>query len=413
MFHIISYLQFAGRNLRFLSFGFVMLFGSSIGQTYFIGVFGPSIRGEFGLTHTSWSAIYLAGTLLSALVLSWTGSQIDRVSLTRYATMVIVALAGAAMFMALVPSAVLLIVAIFLLRQTGQGLMGHTGSTAMARYFPESRGKAVALASLGFAAGEAMLPVLMVVAISLIGWRGTYGMAALSIVLIVLPAAIWLLKGHQARHQAHEDRLDVHRQADSQPVAWSRRQVLRDLRFYLLLPAASAPSLIVTALFFHHLSLAELKGWDATWFTGSYWVYAFGSIFSTLAAGPLIDRLTAARILPTFLIPMAIGLVLVWTFDSTWWAWAYLFLIGVTGGIAHTGLTALWAEIYGVKNLGAIKSLFTSISVFASALGPLTMGVMMDQGVSIENICAIFAFYCAVTSGLLVVALKGYKASFV
>jgi len=410
MFHITSYLQFAGHNLRFLSFGFVMLFGSSIGQTYFIGVFGPSIRGEFGLTHTSWSAIYLAGTLLSALVLSWTGSQIDRISLTRYATMVIVALAGAAMFMALVPSAVLLIVAIFLLRQTGQGLMGHTGSTAMARYFPESRGKAVALASLGFATGEAVLPVLMVVAISLIGWRGTYGMAALSIVLIVLPTAIWLLKGHQARHQAHEDRLDAHRQSSSQPVAWSRRQVLRDYRFYLLLPAATAPSLIVTALFFHHLSLAELKGWDATWFTGSYWVYAFGSIFSMLAAGPLIDRLTAVRILPTFLMPMAAALLLVWAFDSTWWALAYLFLIGVTGGVTHTGLTALSAEIYGVKYLGAIKSLFTSLSVFASALGPLTMGVMMDQGIPIESICAVFAVYCAVTSGVLVLALRGYRA---
>ena len=388
-----------------------MLFGSSIGQTYFIGVFGPSIRGEFGLTHTSWSAIYLIGTLLSALALSWTGPQIDRVSLPRYAAMVVIALAGAAFFMALVPSAVFLIVAIFLLRQTGQGLMGHTGSTAMARYFPESRGKAVALASLGFAAGEAVLPVLMVVAISLIGWRVTYGMASLTIVLVLLPGILWLLKDHQARHQAHEDRLDMHRQSDAQPAAWSRRQVLKDYRFYLLLPAASAPSLIVTALFFHHLSLAELKGWDETWFTGSYWVYAFGSIFSTLAAGPLIDRLTAVRILPTFLLPMALALFLVWAFDSTWWAWAYLFLVGVTAGVSHTGLTALWAEIYGVKHLGAIKSLFTSISVFASALGPLTMGVMMDQGISIEIICAIFAFYCVVTSGLLVLALRGYRVS--
>jgi hypothetical protein len=37
----------------------------------------------------------------------------------------------------------------------------------------------------------------------------------------------------------------------------------------------------------------------------------------------------------------------------------------------YTGLLALWAEIYGVGNLGAINSLYTALSVFASALGRL------------------------------------------
>ena len=403
-----SYPRFAARNLRLLSFGFVMLLGSSFGQTYFVGIFGPAVRAELDLTHTSWSAIYMAGTLMSALILPWTGQLIDRISLPRYAVAVIVALAGAAMFMALVPSALFLIMAIFLLRQTGQGLMSHTGSTAMARYFPKDRGKAVALASIGTAVGEAVLPVLAVVAIAVIGWRATYGMAALAAVVLVLPAAMWLLRGHHVRHQAYEEQLKLLRQSGADSGALSRRQVLGDFRFYLLLPAASAPSFISTALFFHHLALAELKGWDATWFTGSYWVYALGTVVSMLAAGPLIDRLTAVRVLPAFLMPLAAALFLVWAFDNAWWAWAYLFLVGVTSGVSHTGLTALWAEVYGVKNLGAIKSLYTSIAVFASALGPLAMGLMMDGGISIENICVMFAAYCLATSCLLVVALRGY-----
>ena len=408
MLYVTNYLRFAAQNLRLLSFGFVMLLGSSFGQTYFIGVFGPAVRGELGLTHTSWSAVYMAGTLMSALLLPWTGRQIDRLFLPRYSAMVIVALACAATFMALVPSALFLIGAIFLLRQTGQGLMSHTGSTTMARYLPKDRGKAVSLASMGLSVGEAVLPVLMVVAIAAIGWRASYGLAALATALIILPTALWLLRGHHVRHQAHEDLLASQRQSGVEAGGLSRRQVLKDYRFYLLLPATSAPSFIATALFFHHLALAELKGWDATWFTGSYWVYAVGSTLAMLAVGPLIDRLTAVRVLPAFLLPLAVALMLVWAFDNAWWAWAYLFLLGATSGIGYTGLTALWAEIYGVKNLGAIKSLFTSIAVFASALGPLAMGFMMDGGVSIENICVVFAAYCMVTSGLLVLALKGY-----
>ena len=132
-----SHLQFFINNLRFLFFGFVMALGSSFGQTYFIGVFGPAILAEFNLTQSSWSASYMVGTLMSALVLPWTGQQIDRISLPRYTAMVIIALAGAAAFMALVPSALLLIVAIFLLRQTGQGLPIHgqrqAGNTVVRR----------------------------------------------------------------------------------------------------------------------------------------------------------------------------------------------------------------------------------------------------------------------------------------
>jgi len=410
MLHLTNHIKFTTDNLRFLSFGFFMALGSSFGQTYFIGVFGPEIRQEFNLTQTSWSAIYMIGTLASALMLPWTGQQIDRISLRRYTVFVVIALVGATTFMALVPSVMLLVVAVFLLRQTGQGLMSHTGSTAMARYFIKNRGKAIAVSSLGFAVGEATLPFLMVVTITVIGWRASYGIAALTTLFIILPTSIWLLKGYHDRYDTQKAYLKNSSQSTDMSISWSRQEVLKDVRFYILLPAASAPSLIVTALFFHHLSLAELKAWDPMWFTGSYWVFAIGSVIAMLTAGPLIDRHTAVRVLPTFLMPLAIALFIVWAFDNAWWSWPYLFLVGVTTGFTHTGLTALWAEIYGTKHLGAIKSLYMSISVFASALGPLAMGILMDLGISIETTCAIFAAYCLVTSWLLVIALREYMA---
>ncbi len=382
-----GYLRFARANARFLGFGFTMAFASSVGQTFFIGVFGPAVRGEFGLSHTSWSAIYMAGTLLSAAALTWTGPQIDRLPLKRYTTLVCIALVIAAAFMAQVPSAAWLVLAIFLLRQAGQGLASHVATTAMARYFDTNRGKAVALAALGFAAGESLLPAV---------W--------------------WLLRHHDARHRDHLDRLA--RQASGAGAgtgpgraamvpSWSRAEVLRHGAFYLLLPAVLGPSFIGTALFFHHLELAAVKGWSAAWITGNYWVYALGTVLASLAAGPLIDRITAVRVLPAFLAPMTLGLLVLWGFEQALWVLPYLFLLGLTSGIAFTAVTALWAEIYGVRHLGAIRSLVVSLSVLASALGPLAMGAMMDAGVSVEAICGIFALYCMGATGLLVLGLRG------
>lgn len=413
-----GYLRFARANARLLGFGFTMVFVSSVGQTFFIGVFGPAVRAEFGLSHTSWSAIYMAGTLLSATVLIWTGPRIDRLSLKRYTTLVCIALVIAAAFMALVPSAAWLVLAIFLLRQTGQGLASHVGTTSMARYFDADRGKAVSIAALGFAVGQSLLPVAAVLGIAVLGWRASFGATAILMALCLLPAVWWLLRHHDARHRDHLEHLarqisggDAGAGTGRAAAApsWSRAEVLRHGAFYLLLPAALAPSFISTALFFHHLELAAVKGWSATWITGNYWVYALGAVLASLVAGPMIDRITAVRVLPGFLAPMALGLLVIWGFERVIWALPYLFLLGLTGGIAFTALTALWAEIYGVRHLGAIRSLVASLSVLSSALGPLVMGTLMDAGVSVEAICALFALYCVGATGMLLLGLRGLR----
>ncbi len=407
-----GYLRFARANARFLGFGFTMAFASSVGQTFFIGVFGPAVRAEFNLSHTSWGAIYMAGTLLSATALTWTGPQIDRLPLKRYTVLVCVALVLAAAFMAWVPSAAWLILAIFLLRQAGQGLASHVSTTSMVRYFDADRGKAVALASLGFAAGESLLPVAAVLGIAVLGWRASYGAAASLLALGLLPAVWWLLRHHDARHgdhlqrQARQTSEGLARAGGAAAPFWSRAEVLRHGAFYLLLPAILAPPFISTALFFHHLELAALKGWSAAWITGNYWVYALGTVLAALAAGPLIDRHSAARVLPGFLAPMALGLLVLWGFEQAVWALPYLFLLGLTSGIAFTAVTALWAEIYGVRNLGAIRSLVVSLSVLSSALGPLVMGALMDAGVSVSTICGLFALYCVGATALLMHGLR-------
>ncbi len=403
-----GYLGFARANTRFLAFGFTMTFASTVGQTFVIGAFGPAVRADFDLSHTAWSAIYMAGTLLSAALLPWTGQQIDRLALRNYTSLVCIALVLAAAFMAHVPTAAWLIVAIFLLRQTGQGLASHVGTTSMARYFDADRGKAVALASLGYAAGEAVLPICAVLAIAAIGWRATYGAAAAGLAFCLLPAVWWLLRRHDSRHRDHVERLARQVQSNAELPSWSRAQVLRHGPFYILLPAVLAPSFIATALFFHHLELAEVKGWGAAWITGSYWIYALGTVLASLAAGPLIDRVTAVRVLPAFLMPMVLGLLIVWAFDGRFWALPYLFLVGLTSGITYTAVTVLWAEVYGVRHLGAIRSLAVSLSVFASALGPLAMGALMDAGLSVEAICGLFALYCVFATGLIVVGLSGF-----
>ena len=409
MFPVSGYIAFTQKHGRFLGFGCLLAFTSSAGQTYFIGIFGPEIRDTFSLSHTQWGSLYLIGTLSSALVLPWSGQLIDRLDLRLYVAVVVAGLALSCATISLAPSVLMLTIAIFLLRQFGQGLTSQAAITSMARYMTYDRGKAIAITSMGFSIGEAVLPFLAVVAIGAIGWRPAYMLASLC-VLVLCAIILWLLRGQRERHEAHINGL--HGAGKDGPPAVpskTRREMISEGRFYLLLPAVVAPSLVLTALFFHHLTLAESKGWSGLWVTGNYWVYALSSVVTSLIAGPAIDRLSAARVVPFYLVPMILALLLLVPAHNPVWVIPYMMLIGINTGIYFTAISALWAELYGAKHLGAIKSLAGSFGVLASALGPVTIGALLDQGFSFEQVCIVFALFCTVATVLLIFGLRRFR----
>lgn len=400
-----DYLNFTRRNFRFLCFGLIMAFTSSAGQTYFIGIFGPEIKETFNLSHTQWGSVYLIGTLSSAFLLPWSGQLIDRIDLRIFTVAVVTGLILACMTINVASNFIVLTFAIFLLRHFGQGLSSHTSITSMARYMDKNRGKAIAIASTGYSVGEAILPFLAVMAIAAFGWRNTYMLTAISGIGLLL-ILLFLLKGHNKRHRLFLDSLDgVNSSIKENIVSKTRGEMLKELRFYFLLPAFLAPSYIGTALFFHHLTLAEAKNWSGLWVTGNYWVYAVTTVLTALASGPLIDKYSAARVIPCYLLPLIIGLLILIPAQNPLWVMPYMVMLGVNTGIFFTGTSALWAELYGPKYLGGIKSIVGAISVFASALGPVTIGVMLDQGYTFDHVCLAFSAISLAATFLLIKGL--------
>jgi MFS family permease len=73
--------------------------------------------------------------------------------------------------------------------------------------------------------------------------------------------------------------------------------MLRDRRFYLIVPALIGPSFIVT----------EAKGWELSWFATCFAAYAASSTAGLIMTGALVDRLGAVRLMPTYLLPLCLG----------------------------------------------------------------------------------------------------------
>lgn len=394
-------LAFVVGNPRFLTFGAATAFLSSFGQTFFISLFGGEIRAAFGLSHGDFGTIYAVGTLSSAAVLVWAGRKIDDMDLRHFTLAIGFGLAVACVVVASAQGPATLVVAIFLLRFFGQGLMSHTSSATMARYFDDNRGKALSVAGMGYPLGEAAYPIIAIMAMAWLGWRGAWLACAAVMAVATLPVAFWLLKGHAERHRRHLEQLDEDQRTGKRGPGWTRSEMLRDIRFYLLMPSFLAPSFIYTGLFFHQIHLVDAKGWELEVFAAAYSVYAVAQVSTVFAAGWLIDRFSAWSMMRFYLAPLAGGCLALFAFDSTAAIFAYMVLIGVSSGAVAVTHSAIWAEVYGVRHLGAIRALATALMVFGSAGGPVVMGWLIDAGVTMEAIALGCAVYLAGAAALV------------
>ena len=398
-----NYLAFLRENWRFLAFGVVLTSFSGPGQTFFIAMFNAELRAEFALSHGGFGLVYSLATLSSGLSLMWLGRQIDKFDLRLYSLCVSAALIAACFVMAAVPSIVVLCLAIFALRLAGQGLMTHTAVTSMARYFEQGRGKAVSIASLGLPAGTAVFPLVAVALIAAVGWRQTWIVVGTALLVVLIPLVLWLLKGHDARHRRYLERTaDAGTRGAGAASGWSRREVLRDYRFFMLIPGALAPSFILTGLFFHQIHLAEAKGWSLEWLASTYIGFSTTTVIALLLAGPLIDRMSAVRLVPFNLVPLGIGLLVLARFDHPVAGLVYMLASGLTMGASFSVLGALWAEFYGVLHLGAVRALVSALQILATALSPASMGWLIDSGVTIEAIALMGMVFVAAGTGLIV-----------
>lgn len=393
-------------NARWLGAGVSLTAGTSFGQTFFISLFAGHIMAAYGLSHGEWSTIYLIGTLVSAGVLLQAGRLADVMTVRLLAILIIALFALVSVGMAVNTSIWMLPVLIFGLRFCGQGMMGHIAVTAMARWFDSHRGRAVAFAGLGYALGEALLPPLTIPLMTLLGWREAWLVAAAVLVLGLLPLVVWLLRRERTpRHQAIETT-----RAGLGERHWSRPEVLRHWLVWAALPGVITPSFIGTVIFFHQVHVAEVKGWDLATMALAYTVYAGATISAALIAGWLVDRFGAATLLPVYLLPLGAGTWLIGPSVGVEGWFLALLLVGTTTGIANAMWGGFWAECYGTRHLGAIKSLATAAMVLGSAIGPFVTGWAIDWGAPFPDQCLWMGLWCLLISMIFYSVLRRLSA---
>ncbi|MDC0565666.1 MFS transporter [Candidatus Pelagibacter sp.] len=394
--------MFSSLKFKVILFGFIFTFFSSFGQSYFLGLFNSSIREALSITHGQFGSIYASATLCSSLLLIWVGKKIDDVNIFKFAFFVTILLSFACFFFSRVTSVFLLFIAIFLMRFSGQGMMSHTASTTISRYFTKTRGRALSISWFGLSSAEFIMPVLMVYLLTIIDWQNLWLIFSISVLIILPIASFLLIKNLNLDSREASDENIKHVEIKQ----WKRRDVLKDYRFYIISSNMLAMPWIFTGFAVFQSFVQTSKGWGPYVIAQSFMSYSIFSVLTLFLSGFLIDKFTSRKLLIYMNIPLLLSVIVLFLFDTPITAFLFLGLVGISNGFANILGSSTWAELYGVKYLGSIKALTTALMVFATAFGTALFGYLIDIGFTVGDIAAVSGTYIFISLILLFLVRK-------
>ncbi|MDC0456130.1 MFS transporter [Candidatus Pelagibacter sp.] len=390
--------MFKSLNFKVILFGFIFTFFSSFGQSFFLGLFNSSIRDALSITHGQFGSIYASATLLSSFILVWIGKKIDDINILKFASYVIALLAVSCFLFSKISSLVFLFLSIFLMRLSGQGLMSHTATTTISRFFEKTRGRALSITWLGLSLAEFILPLLIIFLLTFVDWRNIWIVISIFVIVVLPIITFSLVKNIKLDSRETVSLNDVKTKEIQQ---WKRSEVLKDYRFYIICLTMLAMPSIATGTFVYQSFIVSSKGWGPYVIAQSFMVYSILSVITLFLSGFLIDKFTSRKLLIYMNIPLLFATFVLYYFNSPFSSYVFLGLIGISNGLSNVLGSATWAEIYGVKYIGSIKALTTAFMVFSTAFGTALFGILIDNSFSIEQIALASGSYTLIAIFLL------------
>lgn len=376
-----------------LSICFLAMFTSSLGQSFFIGLFQAPISERLGFTPGQFGSAYALVTLIAGFAVLRLGPSLDWVPPRRFALTVMAALVTGVVLLTLSPWWWLGLLGLGLVRFCGQGMMTHLGNTLAGREFVAMRGRALGLTSMGIMLGETLLPPLIAALLVLLGWRELWWLFGLVLAGCWLPL---LLRGPWPT-------------APKQRPARGQRPTgprpFRDSRFWRLLPLLMTLPITMTGLFIYQAAMTRDLGSTLTVYALALTGMGLAKLPGALLGGRWVDRLGPVRLARLYLLPYALALLVAIAFGGHLGVWALMVGGGLAMGAQESIATSLLVRIWGAEHLGTVRATLSASMVFATGLAPALLGIALDLGAHftliLSGMLAFLAFGWWLAQGLL------------
>ena len=387
------------------------MFASGPGQSHTFSVFLLPISEDLGISRTSVSSAYAFATLVAAFGLPHVGRLVDRHGVRAVLTGVGIAFGAAAVAFGAVSGFVVLTLGFAALRFFGQGSLMLCAGNLASQWFDRRRGLALSLTMLGFSVSVAVHPPLAQWLTDALGWRmawvvmgvATWLLLLLPVLLLVFdrPEVLGLRPDGSAGDTARA-RLEPPR--DDAVVGLSLPEARRTGAFWIILASNCSFSALVTAMFFHQVSVFEAQGLDATTAASVFSISAAAMVVTTPLVGMLLDRYSTKPLYATALLSVSVALVAMSVVRDLSSAIVFSVLFGVANAAMHAHFTFVWPRFFGRRHLGSIQGVAQMGAVIGASVGPIPLGLGYDYlggyGGTLVAL-AVIPVMCAVAVGFM------------
>lgn len=367
------------------------------------GLFIPEFQASFG-----WSvqAISLGATLVSLMlvvVAPLQGVLTDRLG-CRKLILISIPLFGLGVLSLsrLGPNLSWYYLASVLLPFAGIGLWPLTYMKMTSTWFDRRLGIALGCLNLGNGLGGAVVPLMLGLVFSLYGWRTAYVLLALANLLIAWPiAAIWLRERPPA---------EVQPSAALQTVesGLTFGEALRTAEFFVIAIGFFAIGSLSTAFLVHQFNILVEAGISKHSATLLQSYLGFSSIAGQLAAGWLMDRIKAGRVVAGMLALIVLACFIYTTSLAASLALFCVTAAGLMIGAEMNILGFMIKRYFGERAFGRLYGLIFACFSCGGALGAQILAWSRTGLHSYAPGLAIVAAMCVVV-GALFLRLGAYR----
>ncbi|WP_216215696.1 MFS transporter [Amycolatopsis aidingensis] len=359
------------------------------GQTAAVSVFVDPLIRDLGVSRSAVSTAYLIGSLSGAFVMPVLGRLIDRYGPRR--VMATIALCfGAILMVSTAASEITGLTAAFIgIRVGGQGALNLVATTTVAIYVHRRRGFAVGVAAAIGTAGISLTPMLLERLVSNWGWRQVWMVEGLAVWALVIPAALLLLPRRVPAPPDTSEDTEPARGSALPPVDWTLGQAVRTGMFWVVTAGVAVCALVTTGLNFHQVSLLGERGLSPAEAAATFLPQTIAGLIATFGLGWLADRFSDRILIIVTMAVLALATAGAGWLTPGFTAVLYGLALGACGNGIRTLEAVAFPRCFGLRHLGTIRGVVHSVTVGASAFGPLLLALGREQASSYRPILLV------------------------
>jgi len=348
--------------------------GTLPGRTQGLGLITEPLLRDLHLDRIVFAQMNLWATLIGALFAIGIGHFIDRFGSRTVLTLVAFLLGAVVVFMSGAQGIILLTILITLTRGFGQSALSVVSITIVGQWFVRRLSLAMAiytvLLSIGF-----MLAFPIVGSIVLkSGWRFAWNAVGFAILLILVPASwIFVRRSPEAAGFKNNTEMQSVSHSEETQQGYTLREALLTPAFWVFALSSSTYGLIASGIALFNESILAERGFDPSTYHRTLVITALTALIGNFFGGWLTEKWSINRLMATAMAMLAGSLLALPHVQTQTHVVLYALVMGLAGGFVIVIFFTFWSRVFGRTHLGQIQGSAQTLTVLASAVGPIIL----------------------------------------